>query len=147
MEDLAIESTARLAKRGGAEKVSVDAAELLVQAGLEFIEKITVKAMVYAKHASRVTVKTIDLQNVLNDIGRECPKGNKIYDLSIAGGFRLAKNYKAKRVSEGAKKGYILMVEDYIMDISRYAAEIAAKRNRKTIIGDDIKSALKKIEI
>jgi len=142
MEDLAIESTARLAKRGGAEKVSVDAAKLLVEEGLRFIDIITKKAIVYATHANRVTIKEVDFKTVLFDINREYPIDLKIYDLSIAGGIRLAKRFGAKRVSEDASKLYIVCVEQYIMDISRCAGSIAAKRGRKTIIGEDVKQAI-----
>ncbi|MGQ4891384.1 MAG: histone [Candidatus Njordarchaeia archaeon] len=68
MTDLHLSGIRRLAKKGGAERISKDALEYLLNATEKIVEVIAKKANAYAAEKNRITVSKSDIKIALKDI-------------------------------------------------------------------------------
>ncbi len=65
MAELPIAPITRLVRNAGAERVSEDASQALVEILEEYGEKVAAKAVSLAKHAGRKTVKREDIEEAV----------------------------------------------------------------------------------
>ena len=75
MAELPIAPVNRLMRNAGAERVSEDASQALVDVIEEYGEKVATKAVSLAKHAGRKTVKKEDIQEAVGEISEAKPRG------------------------------------------------------------------------
>ena len=85
----------RIIQDAGAERVSADAVDALVEFLEEYAEDVSKKAVAYAKYAKRKTVKAEDIDLAIGGSASEAPAGEKhnIMDV-IKGVFEAASEGK-----------------------------------------------------
>jgi histone H3/H4 len=69
MGELPISPMGRILKNAGAPRLSEDAKEALAKALEEYGEDISKRAILLTKHAKRTTVKAIDIEMAVKQIG------------------------------------------------------------------------------
>jgi len=67
MSDLPNAAIQRIAKKAGAERIGTDATELLAKNAENYMANIVKKAVVYATHAGRKTLKSEDIELASSD--------------------------------------------------------------------------------
>ena len=67
----------RIIQDAGAERVSADAVDALVEFLEEYAEDVSKKAVAYAKYAKRKTVKAEDIDLAIGSSASEAPAGEK----------------------------------------------------------------------
>ena len=67
----------RIIQDAGAERVSADAVDALVEFLEEYAEDVSKKAVAYAKYAKRKTVKAEDIELAIGSSTSETPAGEK----------------------------------------------------------------------